>query len=194
MIMSRLTGSTQAERDEIRQVVKFTLEHPLDLYVYDKHPNFNTEKYELPLFCVPQGKPNKYGTYRHVYLTRDITTKKLVKVKPEDWVKTPPRAYTKDEMRALFLKRLWSNVQYWEKESRAVTARDKLSGLVHSILALMDGSTCDMCGFELYPHVSPSDRSYHIQNGENYFLTSIEIGGSLAAEFHRHDPQKTGKP
>ena len=58
-----------------------------------------------------------------------------------------PRAYTPEEVRDRLLDHLWVMVDYWEREERAPTARDKITGFMHSTLAALDGCSMALPGF-----------------------------------------------
>lgn len=91
-----------------------------------------------------------------------------------------PREKTKVEVQQDFIDRIWYLIEYWEKESRAKTSRDKLEGLAHSILNTLDG--CSMLpGFAVIPNPHPDDKQYYIENGEDWYPDNIDIGGELAS-------------
>lgn len=90
------------------------------------------------------------------------------------------REKTKTEVQQDFIDRIWYLIEYWEKESRAKTSRDKLEGLAHSILNTLDG--CSMLpGFAIIPNPHPDDKQYYIENGEDWYPDNIDIGGELAS-------------
>ena len=106
-----------------------------------------------------------------------------------------PRAYTQEEVRSQFLAKVRSLAQYWSYDvSPSHSFERRVSGCCHSILSVIDGSAVDMPGFKLIPNPHPSDKEYHIEIGENYYLSvegeigeanaelveSLDIGGDLA--------------
>ena len=108
-----------------------------------------------------------------------------------------PRQYTEDEIRKIFIRQIWAELAWWEKESRAVTVREKLEGLAFSILATIDGDSA-IPGFYMVPCVAPGDKAYYIENGENWYPESpqkdleklCDIGGNLHEVFHELNPEK----
>lgn len=78
------------------------------------------------------------------------------------------REITSDEVRDLLINKVISLIKYWDVESRAVTSREKMEGLVHSIFATLDGCS-ELPSFSIIPHPHPSDKEYYISNGENYY-------------------------
>jgi hypothetical protein len=107
-----------------------------------------------------------------------------------------PREKTEEEVRNEFLDYMWAIIDYWEKESRAVTSRDKLEGLMHSVLATLDGSAAVLPAFIVAPLPCEEDKEYDISKGENYYPYNnpdnikCDIGGSLHELFYSRKPNK----
>jgi hypothetical protein len=109
-----------------------------------------------------------------------------------------PRQYTEDEVRKIFIQQIWAELNWWEKESRAVTIHEKLRGLAFSILVTLDGASA-IPGFHVVPCVAPEDKAYYIENGENWYpelskeqaKKMCDIGGDLHEVFHELDPAAT---
>ena len=101
---------------------------------------------------------------------------------------SPPREYTQEEVQALFLKHIWAMVDYWANLKEQPNTREKLSGLAFSILALLDGCTA-LPGFIVTPNAHPTDKDFHISEGENWFPTGVDIAGSLHELMHKFDPK-----
>jgi hypothetical protein len=106
-----------------------------------------------------------------------------------------PRQYTVDEVREIFIRQIWTELEWWEKESRAPSLREKLEGLAFSMLVTLDGeSACP--GFHVVPCVAPEDKDYYISQGENWYpelpkeeaAKMCDIGGSLHEVFHSLNP------
>lgn len=98
-----------------------------------------------------------------------------------------PRAYTDDEVRDQFLNHLARTVRYWIREDRAPTITDKMTGLVHSILATIDGSDAALPGFILAPSPHPDDEQFHRDEGERWYPrdeTKHDIAGALHEQWH----------
>lgn len=101
-----------------------------------------------------------------------------------------PRAYTVDEAREIFLKRVWQLIEYWDTEE--YSQRYKLEALAFSILAELDGeSDGSIPGFAVIPMPHMEDKEYNRIRGNNWFpsydfggLEPCDIGGSLHELFH----------
>ena len=79
------------------------------------------------------------------------------------------REYNEEEVREMFIKKVNSLIEYWHKESRTPDTKDKLEGLAHSILVVIDGNNSSLPKFVLAPDPHPSDKQYHIDNRDNFF-------------------------
>lgn len=101
----------------------------------------------------------------------------------------PSRAYTEEEIRTEFFNYVWNSIDYWagEKGSNVpeeYDTRERLEGLTHSLLALLDGRTFFPAASPVVePH--PEDRAYHESKGENYYPPRTELT-CLAELFHGH--------
>lgn len=80
-----------------------------------------------------------------------------------------PRAWTQKEVQDKFLHHCWAMVKYWDQDSRKPDARGKLEGLMHSFLTLLDGCAMGFPALDVIPHPHGEDKSYHVDQGENYF-------------------------
>ncbi len=98
-----------------------------------------------------------------------------------------PRAYTADEISAMFLAQVRVYVDYWEKQPD-LSARQRLEGLAFSMLVMLDGGQPDLPSFKVIPFPSPGDRAFHKARGENWFpLASkgVDIAGALHDNLHQ---------
>lgn len=86
---------------------------------------------------------------------------------------------TRDEAREELILHFWSLVEYWEKESRQPNPREKLEGLLHSILVTLDGGSGMMPGFSVSAMVPPADIKYHKENDSKYFPPDEDLAGGL---------------
>lgn len=94
------------------------------------------------------------------------------------------REYSRDECRVMLLNHIGGLMDYWARESRAPTSKEKLGGLVFSFLVLLDGGSGEMPGFELVPCPCSEDRAYLASQGENWWPEGgLDIGGSLHEEW-----------
>lgn len=107
-----------------------------------------------------------------------ITVKKLLESEYSD---NNVLEYTQEEVRKIFMDKIKSIINYWNNESCNV--KDKLEGLTHSILSVIDGST-DLPKFILAPDPHPTDKDYHISKSKRFFpenksVVSCDISGYL---------------
>lgn len=93
---------------------------------------------------------------------------------------------TRDEARHRFLEHMASLVNYWENKSRAKTSKEKLDGLLHSILVTLDGGSGEMPSYIVIPSPHESDKDYQIERGDDYYpycsgapKGTYDIGGAL---------------
>jgi hypothetical protein len=102
------------------------------------------------------------------------------------------REYTSEEVRDMFLQQVASVLNYWvDQKSRGMEIRDMMEGLVHSILVIIDGGSCELPGFTLCPNPAPADKEYLQERGENWFPTeSVDIGGGLHEMWHKYCAKK----
>lgn len=96
--------------------------------------------------------------------------------------------YTMEEVREMFLERIWDYIYYWDKIEKE-TCREKLEGLAFGILVILDGGT-RLPGFIVAPCPHPDDKEYSEDIGENWFPqnqkpnVACDIAGSLHELFH----------
>ena len=102
--------------------------------------------------------------------------------------KVRAREYTEDQIKKQFIGYLHHLVDYWENQ-KGRGSKDKLEGLVHSILVGIDGFSSDLPGFVLAPSPHRDDKKYCVENGKNYYPYNNEskirgdIGGWLEHEY-----------
>jgi hypothetical protein len=98
-----------------------------------------------------------------------------------------PKEMNEDEIRRAFIRKMWGLIEYWEHENRALTSREKLEGLMHSVLATIGGCT-DLPSFILAPLPHSSDKQYCIDQGEDYFPNNDRaarmIKGDIGSGLH----------
>lgn len=102
------------------------------------------------------------------------------------------REYTMEEVREIFLRHVHHLIDYWEDEGEAVTSRDRLEGLAHSLLAMLDGCSADAPGFIVAPLPHKDDKERLESLGENWYpendetLVNCDIGGALHDLFYKY--------
>jgi len=112
---------------------------------------------------------------------------------------TKPRKYTEDEIIEKFIGHIWVTIDYWMKtdlngsefkeivENEGGEQRYRMSGLVHSILVMLDGGSANLPGFIVAPYPHSTDKEYNKNEGNNWYPENHkiknqidgEIGGSL---------------
>lgn len=105
---------------------------------------------------------------------------------------------TPEEARYLFMKHIADMVNYWDKESRAGTNRERLEGLAFSILVTIDGGSSGLPGYTLSPlSRSDDDIRYAKENGFDYYPKEpmdIAEGAALHEEFHEYTRGEISRP
>jgi hypothetical protein len=92
-------------------------------------------------------------------------------------------AYSKEEMRNIFLAGVEQNVHYWASLTDK-TDREKCEGVAFSIMVMLDGSAgCLPCAVDLSLSPNPDDKQFHIDEGEKY----VEAGMLINDDVHLHD-------
>lgn len=113
------------------------------------------------------------------------------------------REINEEEARYLFLEHMASLVRYWAKtECRKHIDHNedqisyRLSGLMHSTLAALDGSACALPGYILQPDPHKDDQKFAIENEHDYYPCppKYDITGGLASQLHRHIKKEVEKP
>lgn len=89
------------------------------------------------------------------------------------------REKTLEEMQKEFLSHVWTMIDWWDKETRVSSPREKLEGLAHSILTAIDGESAAVPGYKLIPMMAEEDKKYYIAHSENYYPEGVDIAGSL---------------
>lgn len=96
--------------------------------------------------------------------------------------KEKPRALTVEEMRLRFVEEVHYAVRFWHHNSDCTDDRQRLDGLAHSILVMLDGEAAQVPGFLLIPAPHPSDKGYLKRHNENWWI-SQDIAGHLHERF-----------
>lgn len=91
---------------------------------------------------------------------------------------------TTDEIRTKFLRHIWHMIDYWEKEDRPETVRERLEGLAHSMLSTLDGCSGELPSFIVAPHPHPEDKAFYISEGENWYPMNEEAEGDIGGCLH----------
>lgn len=92
-------------------------------------------------------------------------------VVPDKWhpiEETVGRAWTSEELCDNFVKHLMVAAKYWAMQPD-MTTLERTEGLVHSVLATIDGCTLNFPSLNLVPAPHESDKEYLLSEGENYF-------------------------
>ena len=87
------------------------------------------------------------------------------------------RQHTDDEMRQEFIGYCRSIVSYYHG-LRDKSEREKLEGIVFSILVAIDGEAITPA-YELIPRAHPGDKQWYIERDENWYPKGHDIGGGL---------------
>lgn len=102
-----------------------------------------------------------------------------------------PREYTEEEVRQIFLNTVRGQIRYWAEHPNPYVADGetevygRVSGLAHSMLALLDGNVGMIPGFKVVPNPHAEDKEYHINRRENWYPDDVDIAGSLHEQLFR---------
>jgi hypothetical protein len=78
------------------------------------------------------------------------------------------RAKTAEELQDDFMAQCRILVHYWDTV-KDVPQRERLSGLLHSVLVMIDGQSGGWeCALDLVCRPHPDDKAYHIDEGSNW--------------------------
>ena len=91
---------------------------------------------------------------------------------------------TKLEVQKNFISTIKGMAEYWDSLPDK-TSKEKLDGLSFSILAMLDGCNVGFPGFKVIPFPHPDDKQYAIDNGEDYYPSTVDIAGTLHEQYHR---------
>ena len=84
------------------------------------------------------------------------------------------RAYTKEEVRELFLAIIQDNARYWA-ELPGLTPQERCDGVAFSILAAIDGSVVGFPAVDLVLSPHQDDENDAMENGANWFKQGMVI-------------------
>jgi hypothetical protein len=90
-----------------------------------------------------------------------------------------PRAYTSEEVVDQFMESVAHRIRYWQTHPNCGTMEDRVSGVVHSLFAILDGRTLPFPAFDLVPAPCDGDKEYHLEKGENYYDPEAVISTNL---------------
>jgi hypothetical protein len=85
-----------------------------------------------------------------------------------------PRAYTDEEVRAKFLRTLKEMALEWEMFPDK-TVRERLEGLIFSILCVFDGVHVGLPAFDIVARPHEDDEAYHKGSDENWIPNGLMI-------------------
>jgi hypothetical protein len=98
-----------------------------------------------------------------------------------------PHQYTAAEVRTQFLDHLALITGHWLEDEQAPTVEEKMTGLVFSILAVIDGSSLELPAFVLAPLPHPDDEKLNRMEGENWYPSGVPLH-DIAGSLHDHWP------
>lgn len=99
-----------------------------------------------------------------------------------------PHEYTEDEIKEKLIKHFWFLLEYWE-DLPDKTTHERMSGMLHSLLASLDGSSMEVPGFKIIPIGSKENTEFHKKFGENWYPEEdIDIGGGLHEIMYNYGP------
>lgn len=95
---------------------------------------------------------------------------------------TEPRAYTSEELTHMLLSQIMGMAKYWanvpaidKATGREMTTLERCEGVVHSILATLDGSTMNLPAVKLVFQPHEEDKEFWVEQGQNWIEPGTEI-------------------
>ncbi len=93
------------------------------------------------------------------------------------------RAYTAEEVRAMFIGAARAMASYWATAPDAGTVQERCEGVAFSLLNCIDGTSGSFpCALDLVLSPHPDDKAFHIDEGENYFEPGMVINDAMLHE------------
>ena len=86
-----------------------------------------------------------------------------------------PVAYATEEARDMYLSHMRMLVDYWSKESYGKTERERMEGLVFSILVMLDGGSSSLPAVDISLSPHESDKEFLTSIGEKHFEDGMII-------------------
>jgi len=99
------------------------------------------------------------------------------------------RPYTKEEIVDTVLGQIEMSVVYWDSV-KTDSVRDKMHGLVFSILNIFDG-TSSLPAFDIIVRPHPDDKQFHIDEDEDYYEDGMVINDGIC--LHGEWARRKGK-
>jgi hypothetical protein len=98
-----------------------------------------------------------------------------------------PRPYTPEEQREMFLDHLKAMARYWAGANLPCnnTLLERLEGFAFSVCSMLDGCS-ELPAFDVTPCPHPTDKNFHIENGENWWVP-VPLPGMLHEMFHAEE-------
>ncbi len=96
--------------------------------------------------------------------------------------------YTIEEVRIEFLEKLNGLIRAWDTMEGKYTQAERMEGLVHSILATLDGCTL-LPAFQVVISPHRADRAYHQGRGERWYpvIEGVTLDGDIRAGVMLHE-------
>jgi hypothetical protein len=92
-----------------------------------------------------------------------------------------PRAYTSEEVTEQLMESIAHSIHYWQTNPACGSMERRVSGVVHSVLSILDGRTIPLPAFDLVPAPHVEDKSSCIEDGENYYDRKAVISTDLTS-------------
>lgn len=94
-----------------------------------------------------------------------------------------PPAYTKEEMRDMFMQHVRFMAQYWATTVTTGTLQERIEGFAHSLLKTIDGCAGGFpCAIDLVLRPHPDDKAFHIREGDKW----VQDGMVVNDDCHLH--------
>jgi hypothetical protein len=98
-----------------------------------------------------------------------------------------PRPMTADELRDDLFASMRRLARFWaDAKPDGKTVLERIEGAMFSVLVLLDGHAGDsVCAYDLVARPHPSDKEYHIEEGQNWVEDGTTISELLHEKWHK---------
>ncbi len=99
------------------------------------------------------------------------------------------RKYTAKEVRNIIKNHMKEIVDFWADDTPDRTIKEKISGAIFSVLAMIDGDSINIPHINLVLDPHPENKDYHIENNENWYEKGMIINNDCALHEFWHDEE-----
>jgi hypothetical protein len=95
-----------------------------------------------------------------------------------------PRALTPEELTEQFMDTCRATADFWADPAHSPEASwpDRVRGLLHSFLVILDGGNAGLPAFDLIARPHPDDKAFHQEEGENWVADGTLVNDLMLHE------------